>query len=70
MSHVTRHARDVTRERDSDTPGLGGRGVTITRAPTDDSKLMSFRSRFGAILAGMTADQQAKFEREMLGGAA
>lgn len=36
----------------------------------DDRHLKAFRARFGAILASMTADQQAKFERDMLGGAA
>lgn len=45
-------------------------GTSPSPTPTDDTKLTAFRARFGAILAGMTADQQAKFERDMLGGAA
>jgi hypothetical protein len=54
----------VTHGRDSDTPGPKGRGVTIT--PKQAKKLADFRTRFGLVLAGMTAEQQEKFEREMV----
>lgn len=64
VSHVTDSPRDVTSGRDSDTPGPEGRGVTIT--PKQAKKLANIRTRFGSILAGMTAEQQAAFEREMV----
>jgi len=31
-----------------------------------DNRLADFRRRFGSILAGMSAEQQAKFEAEMV----
>lgn len=62
VSHVTDSPRDVTHGRDSDTPGPEGRGVTIT--PKQAQKLAQVRVRFGGWLAGMTAEERERFERE------
>lgn len=67
LSRVTNDdQRDVTLRRDSDTPRLDGGGVTITDQSKSASKLAQARRRFGAILASMSAEEQARFEREVL----